>query len=195
MKSNWNHLLLKSIYLVKYYELKYSSDAADLIESNSNKTTQISEHNIVAGSLHPHESGSPQSVVLLFPNVKREKSYYVALRSINTANKTSKVSNIAAFFVPQKVEMVIENDKDLESTIDQNLNEDNRRQVVELKEFDVEATFNLDDSESHNKILIIGAGSVGLILILGLAAFLLILYLKNARRTKPYHAMTSVPTI
>ena len=184
--------MIPAFFVVTYYEIKYSNVAADLIESNFNYTARISERNVAAGSLRPHEAGAPQSVVLLFPNVVRNMPYYVALRAVDKANKTSKVSNMAAFFVAQKIEEIYRPVLESAAINEVNISED----IEPITEFDdMEETIKIDDSASSATIILIISITAGFILILGLASFLLILFLKRIRRTKPYHAITITPAI
>ena len=118
--------------------------------------------------------------------------YYVALRAVDKANKTSKVSNMAAIFVAQKIEEIDRRVLESAAINEVNISED----IEPITEFDdMEETIKIDDSASSATIILIISITAGFILILGLASFLLILFLKRIRRTKPYHAITITPAI
>ena len=101
---------LNANLLVSFYELVYADDAAELFNMKDMKNsrlwgtsgrTLITEDDLVAGSIQPVEAGSPQSATFQLRNVMPKMPYYVALRSVDKAKKTSKISNVAIFFVPQ----------------------------------------------------------------------------------------------
>lgn len=100
------------LFAVSYYELIYAEDAAELFSLNGHEDSRlpetqkrfhITEEDVVAGSIEPLEAGSAQSATFELRNVTRKRSYYLALRSVDKANKTSKISNVAIFFVPQSL--------------------------------------------------------------------------------------------
>ena len=88
----------------------YAEDANELFNLKNLKDSRLLETNgrilvtkddLVAGSIQPLEAGSLQSATFELKKIKRKMPYYVALRSVDKAKKTSKISNVAIFIVPR----------------------------------------------------------------------------------------------
>jgi len=101
LKGFYNGIL--NFYLVSRYELKYSEDAANLLDGNfEHHSTVITDDIVLDGSLRPVEAGLTQELTFLFPDSSliKDRPFYLALRAVDKAEKTSQVSNLASFFIP-----------------------------------------------------------------------------------------------
>lgn len=160
------------IFLVTSYEIKYSIDAADLINSNfddgknrKKRSRIITEDDVEVGSLQPEMAGALQMVVVVLTNIQRDTPYYVALRAIDKANKKSRVSNMAAFFVP---ESKLPNLK--------SMNQESDEEVIEIVD-------DLDELGVYGIVLIVST-TIALMIIVCVGAYFLAHYLQKIHRQK-----------
>ncbi|XP_057365331.1 calcium-activated chloride channel regulator 4-like [Daphnia carinata] len=101
---------------VAYYVLRYSDTPDYVINYNFDdeysarkKRSAIKEDDLVAGSLEPIEAGSLQTATFLLSDIDLDRPYYVTLRAVDKAGKVGQVSNVVAFFVPDKLAMLARN--------------------------------------------------------------------------------------
>lgn len=86
------------------YELKYSDDAANLLDDVFElHPYSVTDDLVSSGSLEPRLAGLVQEVSFTLPDAARERPYYVALRALDKANKVSPISNLVSFFLPEDI--------------------------------------------------------------------------------------------
>ncbi len=153
-------------------------NAASLVRG---ERSSITEEDLLAGSLDPTEAGALQSATFLLNDIQKEKPYYVALRAFDKANKCSRVSNLAVFFIPNKSALVLIMDP-----------EDSKRLKNSIED---EAAFISKNANFHTSSLLMAIG--GLLLIVGLCALLILAVVKHtARRRTSYEAVPDkVPAV
>ena len=84
--------------------------ATDLFDSNfdlNENATLLEEQNVLAGSLEPNAAGLNQVVLFSLSRAERDTAYFIAVRAVDKAQKSGRVSNMAAFYLsssPVKVE-------------------------------------------------------------------------------------------
>ena len=85
-----------------HYEIRYSKVLNDVQGANFTirNSTIITRENVEDGSLQPLESGSRQRVTFRLIDDDIAETYYIALRSIDHTNRTSRTSNIVAAHFP-----------------------------------------------------------------------------------------------
>lgn len=144
-------------------------------ETTKRNSLTITEDDVEDGSLQPEEAGYSQFVLVVLSNIQRDKPYYVALRAIDKAKKISRVSNMAAFFVPVKPEPT-----------------DSKSTNQETEEVDI--TENLDDLKDLGVygVVLIVSSITGLVIFVGLGIYFLFLYLRKIHRQKN-ETYTAVP--
>lgn len=88
---------------VTKYEMKYAFDVTELLGDkfdDSDQNWPLLPDSLLAGSFDPVEAGTPQEVFVFLTNVEKSKPYFIGLRALDKASKSSKVSNMATVFVP-----------------------------------------------------------------------------------------------
>ena len=100
-RVQYNTVLLVRL-LVSRYQIKYSSIFDQLTDDNFHSTansTDLGQSNVLTGNLeHPLAAGTEQLIRFSLANVLVDATtYFLALRAVNHANRTSNVSNIVSF--------------------------------------------------------------------------------------------------
>lgn len=125
----------------------------------------ITNEVLVAGSLLPSQAGAQQSATFILNNIQKERPYYVALRAFDKANKCSRVSNMAVFFIPKKSAFVF---------------------IMDVDESETEIE-NEDDASYHTSSLVVAA--LGLMLIVSFCVALLTVVVKHSERSCTSYAV------
>jgi len=87
---------------VSSYRFKYSDWATDLFDSSFHDNSSLS----LDSAVEPKYAGSTENVVLRLDDCEKGTTYFIALRAVDKAQKVSRVSNIASFYVPSPVQLV-----------------------------------------------------------------------------------------
>lgn len=139
-------------------------------ESYVRTRRSINKDDLVDGSLQPIEAGSLQMATFLLSDIQRERPYYVTIRAIDKAENAGQVSNLVVFFVPDRSQMLIEEDSgiDLEGTTG----------------FETRDVIYVKQSSFHSISLLVAA--FGLILVTCLCVTLLMAVIKHTRAYSSY---------
>ena len=86
-----------SLYEIRYSKVVCNVQGANFTIKNS---TIVQREHLVDGSLLPLESGSRQSITFLLKDDDKAETYFIALRSIDHTNRTSRTSNIVTAHFP-----------------------------------------------------------------------------------------------